>query len=432
MTTFKIYDAMMGSGKTTHLISEIKESHINQKFIYIAPLLSECHRIAGTIFDKDDIHKRPITVEFNDTSILYAYSENAPLKDKNFKHPYFSENGGKAESLPVLLQNNDNIVSTHQLFMNLTPEILEKAKDYILIVDETMTVYEPYDDYKRQELEQMFLLEWIYIDTDTLTVRFNRNNFGNNGGDPKNTRYETFATMCDLGQLLYVDNKLVVWELAVDTLKCFKEVWIATYMFEGSQMSAYLKNHGLDYELIRFGNKPSSIKHLVNLNIETRINAIGNRPTSLSSSDYTKNKRILCEIMAKHLYNYFGHKQKAKQHDRMWTSFKMSKSSIGINRYQDDFLAFNTKATNDYAHIHNVAYLLNLYPNPMLVKAAAIKGNSIKEDIFALSEMVQFIWRSAIRNGEVINLYVPSSRMRNLLIRWLNDEFEDKQTVTQI
>lgn len=111
MTTFKIYDAMMGSGKTTHLISEIKDSHINQKFIYIAPLLSECHRIAGTIFDKDDIHKRPITVEFNDASVLYAYTENAPLKDKNFKHPYFSENGGKAESLPVLLQNNDNIVS---------------------------------------------------------------------------------------------------------------------------------------------------------------------------------------------------------------------------------------------------------------------------------------------------------------------------------
>ena len=432
MTTFKVYDAMMGSGKTTKLISEIKESSNTQKFIYIAPLLTECHRIAGTTYDKDDILKRPITVEMNECSVLYAYTDNAPLKDKNFKHPYYSADGGKAESLPILLKNKDNIVSTHQLFMNLTPEILESAKDYILIVDETMTVYEPYSDYRKEELEQMFVLGWIYLDDDTLTVRFNRDNFGNNGGDPKNTRYETFATMCDLGQLLYVDNKLVVWELAVDTLKCFKEVWIATYMFEGSQMSAYLKNHGLEYKLINFGNKPSSIKHLVNINLEPRINAIGNRPTSLSSSDYTKNKKLLCDIMSRNLYNFFRHKQNAKLYDRMWTSFKITKSAIGINRYQDEFLAFNTKATNDYAHIHNVAYLLNLYPNPMLVKAAAIKGNSIKEDIFALSEMVQFIWRSAIRNGEVINLYVPSSRMRNLLIRWLDDEFEDKQTVTQI
>ncbi|MEG2695893.1 MAG: hypothetical protein RR966_15745, partial [Acinetobacter sp.] len=46
------------------------------------------------------------------------------------------------------------------------------------------------------------------------------------------------------------------------------------------------------------------------------------------------------------------------------------------------------------------------------------------EDIFALSEMVQWVWRSAIREGNPINIYVPSSRMRDLLERWLEDEFE--------
>ncbi len=40
-------------------------------------------------------------------------------------------------------------------------------------------------------------------------------------------------------------------------------------------------------------------------------------------------------------------------------------------------------------------------------------------------EMVQWIWRSAIREGNPINIYVPSSRMRSLLQRWLNDEFEN-------
>ena len=35
------------------------------------------------------------------------------------------------------------------------------------------------------------------------------------------------------------------------------------------------------------------------------------------------------------------------------------------------------------------------------------------------------IWRSAIREGNPINIYVPSSRMRSLLQRWLNDEFEN-------
>lgn len=60
----------------------------------------------------------------------------------------------------------------------------------------------------------------------------------------------------------------------------------------------------------------------------------------------------------------------------------------------------------------------------MVVKASAMKGFPVKEDIFALSEMVQWVWRSAIREGNPINIYVPSSRMRDLLERWLEDEFE--------
>ena len=42
------------------------------------------------------------------------------------------------------------------------------------------------------------------------------------------------------------------------------------------------------------------------------------------------------------------------------------------------------------------------------------------EDLFALSEMLQFIWRSAIREGKDIHLYIPSSRMRGLLETWLD------------
>jgi len=36
-----------------------------------------------------------------------------------------------------------------------------------------------------------------------------------------------------------------------------------------------------------------------------------------------------------------------------------------------------------------------------------------------LSEMVQWVWRSAIREGNEIVLYVPSERMRNLFTNWL-------------
>ena len=41
-------------------------------------------------------------------------------------------------------------------------------------------------------------------------------------------------------------------------------------------------------------------------------------------------------------------------------------------------------------------------------------------DAYALSEMIQFICRSRVRRGEPIYCYIPSKRMRELLIDWLN------------
>jgi hypothetical protein len=41
------------------------------------------------------------------------------------------------------------------------------------------------------------------------------------------------------------------------------------------------------------------------------------------------------------------------------------------------------------------------------------------KEAYALSEMVQWIWRSAIRKGEDIWIYIPSRRMRTLLQDWL-------------
>ena len=41
------------------------------------------------------------------------------------------------------------------------------------------------------------------------------------------------------------------------------------------------------------------------------------------------------------------------------------------------------------------------------------------EDKFALSELVQFIYRSASRNNKPIDVYIPSKRMRTLFLEWL-------------
>ena len=47
------------------------------------------------------------------------------------------------------------------------------------------------------------------------------------------------------------------------------------------------------------------------------------------------------------------------------------------------------------------------------------KGVNIDEETWALSELIQWLFRSAIREENEINIYIPSKRMRNLLQEWL-------------
>ena len=45
--------------------------------------------------------------------------------------------------------------------------------------------------------------------------------------------------------------------------------------------------------------------------------------------------------------------------------------------------------------------------------------------------MLQFIWRSAIRDGKEIWVYIPSIRMRNLLKQWIKQNSPQITTKTE-
>jgi hypothetical protein len=49
------------------------------------------------------------------------------------------------------------------------------------------------------------------------------------------------------------------------------------------------------------------------------------------------------------------------------------------------------------------------------------KNIEVNQDDWALSELIQWVWRSAIRNGKPITLFIPSGRMRTLFKNWLGE-----------
>ncbi len=68
------------------------------------------------------------------------------------------------------------------------------------------------------------------------------------------------------------------------------------------------------------------------------------------------------------------------------------------------------------------ADLANRFSLPILRNYFADQGTAMNDDVFAISEMVQVIWRTAIRNNEPVMLYIPSERMRTLFQLWLRTE----------
>ena len=105
----------------------------------------------------------------------------------------------------------------------------------------------------------------------------------------------------------------------------------------------------------------------------------------------------------------------------MWSTYLEDKKEIQGKGYSKGYTQFNLRASNEYRNKKYLAYLVNLYMNVGRVIYYKDHGIEIDQDLYALSTMIQWIWRSAIRDGEEIYIYIPSRRMRELLIKWIDE-----------
>ena len=93
-------------------------------------------------------------------------------------------------------------------------------------------------------------------------------------------------------------------------------------------------------------------------------------------------------------------------------------SGIG---YTKGFIPVNARATNDYSDKESMFYLANRFMKPEYEKFFKTKSINLDDEQWALSELIQWVWRGRIRNDKSMNLFVPSKRMRDLLIDWIDD-----------
>lgn len=395
----------MGSGKTNWSIQHINRNTF-ENFMYITPFLDEVERIITNV-------------------------------KRDFKQPTYKGNT-KLDNLNELLSCQSDIASTHALFKKLDKDSRESIKNgkYTLILDEVLNVIEPYDDIRNDDMKLLKDSGCVTVDEDGFVV-WNKEKLD------YDTKYNDIKILADNRSLIYINNKLLLWRYPPEIFSMFEKVYILTYLFEASILKSYFDLYDIQYvkksisedeeeyhiadfdipDTSLYKNKINIYRGKLNENIYQKINGL-----SVTWFKAKINQENIRQIK-KNLYNYFSNIINAKSETIMWTTFKDYKQKLKGKGYSSQFVSYNCRSTNEYVNRYNLAYCVNVYLHPGITQYFLQRGININEDLYALSEMIQWIWRSRIRKGDSVNIYIPSIRMRNLLIDWLemNLEYQNRK-----
>lgn len=228
----------------------------------------------------------------------------------------------------------------------------------------------------------------------------------------------------------------------ISIFKAFQKIFILTYKYSGQIQSAYYKFFNIEVKYIhveskienniivgfnfidKIFNEPQKCnikqyKELIKICDDDKLNEIGDEKYRLSKTWYDNDEEKdtgFVNIIKENTITFF-HRTKSKAEFNMWTCFKKDQFKLKGARF-GTFVSCNLRATNEYIEKINLAYLINCFINPTLKNFFKEKNIKINEDEYALSELLQWIFRSRIRKHEPINLYIPSQRMRELLENW--------------
>lgn len=411
-----VCDAIMGTGKSSAAITYMNE-HPEFKFIYITPYLDEAARI------------REACPELN------------LIEPKNLD----KYDNSKVEHTHRLIEEGCNIATTHAAFKSYSPDMLEMIREggYVLIIDENVDVI---DNIEVMPDDIQLALDAGYISEHDGTYELINDKYNGellrNLFQPLKSR-ELFRLEGDnKGELFY-------WVLPQDLMNSFREVFILTYLFRGQSLHHFMEIYNIEYDFIgiqrdedgtfRFGDypgyTPEYVAHLDEMIdiYDGDMNDIGNNFHALSASwfDRSSNTKDI-ETLKKNMYNYFRWKNEdVSAVDRMWSTYKGKKDRLKGKGYSSKYLNFNVKATNEYRNRKCMIYAVNIFMNVNEKKFYNERGITVDEGEYALSIMVQWIWRSAIRDGEQIHIYLPSRRMRELLQNWIERTMKGGNTVEQ-
>jgi len=392
MQNVKIIDAIMGSGKTYDAIGRMKKK--KGKFMYVTPLLTEVDRIVKKVpkvFDpKISYHLDPMTGAY-----ITKY---------------------KRDNLLINASKGLNMATTHRMFEMLDKSDYHLFEDYDLILDE---VIQPINilDCTKDDIALAMKQGLIVENPISHQITFTNSNYKG--------KFEDLKRFCNSSEVIYVNNRLLVWTYPPEIFRHFKSVTVLTYLFEGSFLAAYFKYYGMKYKIYlpnqaKEEEVKKQVKDLLQIYYGS-ANSVGDDYYAFSKNWLYKRTKKQNVKLKKSCENLIQRNFKTEAKYNAFTTFKALKGELSGKGYTKGFIPVNARATNDYSDKKSMFYLANRFMKPEYEKFFKSKSIKLDDDQWALSELIQWVWRGSIRKGEPMNLFIPSKRMRELLEEWIDD-----------
>lgn len=462
-----IVDGIMGSGKSTAIINHvkyIKQNNPTQKILIVLLYHKEIIRYSSALANYGNFFSISESITYKKGALEKALKNN---KDIICTQALFLEHSELFQSNcnDYILIIDEVINSAIQQVQLPTYEILEKSDN------ENKTKLTTYK-FTSNDIDIMLEQKILLVSDDNLihwNNEYNKENIYNLLKDffSNSTIYLQQSINYSSENTKYAFIKTIPIEL----FETFQDIYILTYLWKAQIMKYYFDMNNISYRYLepieiftaeslsfqfQITSKDSKLdtdklfkataKKLINMptaekkQLYSYINS-NKKAVNLSYSFYTtqiqeEQNHIVLTQLKNNIKNVIENifKLPIKERRIMWTIYKEYIDLIVKKQFDkpkcrhlniDNFVSISSKGTNDFADRNILIHLVDRYINPVLKNFINSKCQKLNiefdENLYSLSELIQWIWRSQIRNNKPIYLYIASLRMFNLFNDWLND-----------
>ena len=462
-----IVDGIMGSGKSTAIINHVKhitQNNPTQKILIVLLYHKEIERYSSALAKYGNFVSITESITYKKGTLEKALKNNRNII---CTQALFLEHNKVFQSNcnDYILIIDEVINSAIQQIQLPTYDIVEKSDNESKIKKTTYT-------FTSNDIDIMLEQKILLMSDDNL-IYWN-NEYNNESIYNLLKDFFSDSTIYLQQSINYTSTNTkyaLIKTIPIELFTTFQSIYILTYLWKAQIMKYYFDMNNISYKYL----EPIEIFTADSLSFEFQI---ATKNSSFDTDKVFKNnaKKLITMPSAekKQLYSYRNsvnnivnlsysfysvHIQEEVNHsvltqlknniknvienifelspkDRkiMWTIYKEYTDLIVKKQFDkpkcrhlnmNNFVSISSKGTNDFADRNILIYLVDRYINPVLKNFINSKCKEFNiefdENLYSLSELIQWIWRSQIRNDKPIYLYIASLRMFNLFNDWLNN-----------